>query len=75
VLLEIRILLSVCECWNMLVDTWENIRSWQERKEIGIKTKINLNTHESFSLHLTENVCVTIMNTILLRSLLLCTSL
>jgi len=53
---------------------WENVRSSQEKKEIGIKTNINLNTHKSFSLYLTENDCVSIINTIPLRSLRLCTS-
>lgn len=27
------------------MDKWENLRSSQDSKEIGIKTKINLNTH------------------------------
>lgn len=44
-LLELRILLSECQCWNMLLENWENIRSSQDSKKVGIKTKINLNIH------------------------------
>jgi len=45
VLLELKVLLWECHCCNVLVGNWENMRSSQDSKEIGIKTKFNLNTH------------------------------